>query len=415
MSRPEALARALGEQLGRAAQALRRWPWIDTLRTLRQRFREDRLGLSAGSLTFATLIALVPLLTVMLAVFTAFPMFSSVQVALEKYFLRALVPEGIARPVLRTLTQFSANARGVGTAGLLLLLATALSMMLTIDRSLNGIWRVRRARPLAQRLLVYWAALTLGPLAVGVSLSMTSYAVSASKGLVGAPPGGVNLVFAVLQFALLAATIAGLFRYVPNTFVRWGHAWAGALFVAAGVEAAKAALAWYVERIGSFSAVYGTFATVPILLLWIYLGWVIVLLGAVIAAYAPSLQMRVVRGPDEPGGRFTLALELLRRLRAARAGGAGGLSLQDLALALRRDPLQIEPVLDRLIDIGWVGRLEEAQAQAQRHVLLGEPATTPLAPLVQALLLAPRPGNAAVARASRLGELTLAQALEVPG
>ena len=412
MSRPEALARALGEPLGRAAQALRRWPWIDTLRTLRQRFREDRLGLSAGSLTFTTLFALVPLLTVMLAVFTAFPMFASFQVALEKYFLRALVPEGIARPVLRTLTQFSANARGLGTAGLLFLLVTALSMMLTIDRALSGIWRVRRARPLSQRLLVYWAALTLGPLALGVSLSMTSYAVSASSGLVSALPGGVGLVFALLQFALLAAAIAGLFRFVPNTFVRWSDAWAGALFVAAGFELAKAGLAWYVERLGSFSAVYGAFATVPILLLWIYMGWVIILLGAVIAAYAPSLRMRVVRRPDEPGGSFTLALELLRLLRAARAGTAGGLSLHDLALELRCDPLQIEPVLERLIEIGWVGRLEEDQARAQRHVLLGEPASMPLEPLVQALLLARRPGNEAVARGSRFEQMTLAEALQ---
>jgi membrane protein len=91
-------------------QTLRRWPWFDTLRTLRLRFREDRLGLSAGSLTFTTLIALVPLLTVMLAVFTAFPMFSSFQGALEKYFLQALVPDSIARPVLRTLTQFASKA-----------------------------------------------------------------------------------------------------------------------------------------------------------------------------------------------------------------------------------------------------------------------------------------------------------------
>ncbi|MCC7098620.1 MAG: YihY/virulence factor BrkB family protein, partial [Rubrivivax sp.] len=183
---------------------------------------------------------------------------------------------------------------------------------------------------------------------------------------------------------------------------------AGALFVAIAFEAAKAGLAWYVEHIGSFSAVYGTFATVPILLLWIYLGWVIVLLGAVIAAYAPSLQMRVVRRPDEAGGRFTLALELLRLVRAARAG-SGGASLQDLALALRRDPLQIEPVLDRLIELGWVGRLEEAGAQ--RHVLLGEPAAMPLAPLVQALLLAPREVNRAVLRGSRLEQMSLAEAL----
>lgn len=409
MSPPKALALALGERLGLLARTLRSWPWSDTARTLHQRFREDRLGLSAGSLTFTTLIALVPLLTVMLAVFTAFPMFGSFQGALEKYFLQALVPDGIARPVLRALTQFAAKARSVGSVGLLLLLVTALSMMLTIDRTLNGIWRVRQPRPLAQRVLVYWAALTLGPLAVGVSLTVTSYAVSASKGLVGALPGGVNLVFDLLQFGLLAAAMAGLFHYVPNTFVRWAHAWAGGVFVAAGFEVAKAALAWYVESMASFSAVYGAFASLPILLLWIYLGWVIVLLGAVIAAYAPSLQMRAVRRADEPGARFTLALELLQRLLAARSGTAQGLSLHDLARALRQDPLQIEPVLDRLIEIGWVGRLEEAGAQ--RHVLLGEPASLRMGPLVEALLLAPRRANEAVAARSGLHDLTLADVL----
>jgi membrane protein len=410
MTHPKALALALGERLGLLAQTLRSWPWYDTARTLRLRFREDRLGLSAGSLTFTTLIALVPLLTVTLAVFTAFPMFGNFQGALEKYFLQTLVPEGIARPVLRALTQFAAKARSVGSVGLLLLLATAVSMMLTIDRTLNGIWRVRRPRPLAQRVLVYWAGLTLGPLAVGVSLSVTSYAVSASKGLVGALPGGVNVVFDLLQFALLAAAIAGLFHYVPNTFVRWAHAWAGGVFVAVAFEVAKAGLAWYVETIGSFSAVYGAFATLPILLLWIYMGWVIVLLGAVIAAYAPSLQMRAVRRADEPGARFTLALELLSLLLAARSGAARGLSVQDLALSLRHDPLQIEPVLDRLVGLGWVGRLDEAGAQ--RHVLLGDPAALHLGPLVESLLLAPRRASETVTRRSGLYDLTLAEVLQ---
>jgi membrane protein len=406
------MALAGGARLADTLQMLSRWPWWDTVRTLRQRFREDRLGLSAGSLTFTTLIALVPLLTVMLAVFTAFPMFGSFQGALEKYFLQALVPDSIARPVLRALTQFAAKARGVGSIGLLLLVATALSMMLTIDRTLNGIWRVRRPRPIAQRILVYWAALTLGPLAVGVSLSVTSYALSASRGLVGALPGGVNLVFDLLQFALLAAALAGLFRYVPNTFVRWTHAWAGGVFAALGIEFAKAALAWYVDKVATFSAVYGAFATAPILLLWIYLGWVIVLLGAVIAAYAPSLEMRLVHRPDAPGGRFALALELLAQLQAARAGAAGGLSLLHLATALRHDPLQVEGVLDRLVQLGWVGRLEEAGEQ--RLVLLGEPATLTLRPLVQALLLAPHGATAAVAARSRLLDLTLAEALGLP-
>jgi membrane protein len=208
---------------------------------LRQRFREDRLGLTAGSLTFTTLIALVPLVTVMLAVFTAFPMFSSFQGALEKYFLQNLVPDNIARPVLRALTQFAGKARSMGTLGLLLLVATALAMVLTIDRTLNAIWRVRRPRPLAQRVLVYWAALTLGPLALGVSLSLTQLCAVGVARLVGAPAGGVSLVLDALQFVLLAAATAGLFHYVPNTVCAGATPGPAALFVAVAFELAKKA------------------------------------------------------------------------------------------------------------------------------------------------------------------------------
>ena len=155
---------------------LQNWPWLDTLRTLRQRFREDRLGLTASSLTFTTLISLVPLVTVMLALFTAFPMFAKFQDALQKYFLQTLVPDSIARPVLGALTQFAAKANRLGGFGLVVLLFTAVTLMLTIDRTLNGIWRVRKPRPIAQRVLIYWAAVTLGPLLLGVSLTFTSYA-----------------------------------------------------------------------------------------------------------------------------------------------------------------------------------------------------------------------------------------------
>jgi membrane protein len=366
-----------------ALLALRGWPWLDTYRTLRERFREDRLGLTAGSLTFTTLIALVPLLTVMLAVFTAFPMFSSFQGALEQYFLQSLVPEGIARPVLRSLNQFAAKARGMGSLGLVLLLATALALMLTIDRTLNAIWRVRKPRPIGQRVLVYWAALTLGPLVLGVSLSGTSYAISASKGLVGAMPGSVEFVFELLQFVLIAAGTAGLFHVVPNTFVRWRHAWAGAMFVAVGIEGAKVVLAWYVAAVPNFSAVYGAFATVPIMLLWIYLVWVVVLLGAVVAAYAPSLQMGLKRPDTVAGLRFELALAILRRLRAACDGTSRGLPLQQLSI----DPLSLEEVAVRLTALDLVARLDEEGAQ--RLVLIGEPEHIAATPLLDALLVRP--------------------------
>jgi membrane protein len=392
-----------------AVQTLRDWPWFETLQTLRQRFREDRLGLTAGSLTFTTLIALVPLFTVMLALFTAFPMFASFQGALEKYFLQSLVPQEIARPVLAALTQFAGKARSVGSVGVVVLGATALATMLTIDRTLNRIWRVRRPRPIAQRLLIYWAALTLGPLIIGVSLSLTSYALSASRGFVETMPGGLSLLLDALEFGLLALAMAGLFHHVPNTWVRWRHALAGGVFVAVAFEAAKAGLAWYLKAVPNFSAVYGTFATLPILMLWIYLGWVIVLLGAVVAAYAPSLQMRVARREATPGHRFELALALLQQLAAAHADARRGLTLGELAAALRTDPLQVEPALEALMDLDWVARLEEEGAG--RHVLLADPGTTLAAPLVDALLLARGPASIVFRRRAGLDALTLADLL----
>jgi membrane protein len=389
MNLPASLKLSWKEQLARFLETLHTWPWLDTLRTLRQRFREDRLGLTASSLTFTTLISLVPLVTVMLALFTAFPMFAKFQDSLQKYFLQSLVPDSIARPVLGALTQFASKANRLGTFGLVVLVFTAVALMLTIDRALNAIWRVRKPRPIAQRVLVYWAAVTLGPLLLGVSLSLTSYAISVSRGFVGAMPGGVTFLLNAIEFGLLAAAMAGLFHYVPNTHVQARHALAGGLFVAVGFELAKKGLGWYLSSVPTYATIYGAFATLPILLIWIYLGWVIVLLGAVIAAYAPSLQMRVVRRPSVPGYRFHLAVGMLRELALARTLSTHGLSAADLSRHMRTDPLQIEPLLDTLVAIDWVGRLDEEGGA--RYVLLCDPAATPAEPLFARVLLDPSP------------------------
>ena len=222
---------------------------------------------------------------------------------------------------------------------------------------------------------------------LGVSLSFTSYALSASKGLVGEIPGGVSFLLGALEFLLMAAGFAGLFHYVPNTHVRWRHAIAGGSFAAVGIEIAKRALGWYLAQVPTYSVLYGAFATVPIFLIWLYLGWVIVLLGAVVAAYAPSLQMRVTRWPDGPGARFQLAVAVLRVLDATRSQGVAGLHLDALSGALRTDPLQIEPIVDTLVELDWVGRLDESGNP--RHVLLCDPAATPAQPMLAKLLIEP--------------------------
>lgn len=360
------------------------WPWLQTLHTFRQRFREEKLGLTAGSLTFTTLISLVPLLTVMLALFTAFPMFSNFQSALEQYFLKSLIPPNIAKPVLGALTQFAAKANKLGAVGLVVLGVTALALMLTIDRTLNAIWRVKRPRPMAQRVLVYWAALTLGPLLLGGSLTLTSYAISVGQGLFTKMPGNLAALLGGVDIVLLGLAMAGLFHYVPNTHVRWRHALIGGVFVSVGFALAKSLLAWYVKQVPTYSTLYGAFATVPIFLVWIYLGWVIVLLGAILAANTPSLTGRLHLRPDVPGQPMGVALEVLRELWRVREAGQQGLSHLGLASALRVDPLQLSPVLDKLLAMDWIGRLEEEGAQ--RLVLLCAPERTLAAPLLAAFL-----------------------------
>ncbi len=406
----------LRERLARLLITLRHWPWLDTVRTLRERLREDSLGMRASSLTFTTLIALVPLLTVMLAVFSAFPMFSSFQGALEKYFLQALIPENIAKPVLKSLTQFAGNARTLGTAGLLLLVVSAMAMMLTFDRTLNRIWRVRRSRHMMQRVLIYWSGITLGPLAMGVALTIGSYALTASRGLAQALPGGFSFLLDVAEFGLLAAAAACIYHFVPNTAVQWKHAWGGALFVAVAVEVSKRLLAWYVKAVPSYSAIYGAFATLPIFLLWIYLLWLIVLLGAVVAAYAPSLASRVVRRPQTPGIGFELALAVLALLQVERQRGAGGATMRTLTERLRADPLQIDSVVERLEHIDWVARLDETGPEGEaRFTLLCDPAQAPAKALVDVLLLAPGPSSKRFVQWARLDGLTLDQLLPAEG
>jgi membrane protein len=378
----------LEQELRQLLADLQRFPWVSTAKTLLERFREDRLGVQASSLTFTTTMALVPFFTVALAVFTAFPMFGKLQAALQGWLVQSVIPDAIARQVLGYLTQFASKASRLGTVGIAALFFIAISLVLTIDRTLNGIWRVRRQRPLGQRVLIYWAVMTLAPLLLGASLSLTSYVVSVSRGLAGGVPGALQVLFDLIEFALLAAGLTALYRYVPNTHVRRGHAMAGGIFAAVGIELARRILAYYMGKVPTYSLIYGAFATVPILLLWIYIAWLIVLWGAVVAAYLPSLVAGMRRPGSGPGWRFQLAIEVLRALTAARAGPRHGLDIEEISRVLRVDPLQLEPVLDALMALDWVGRVNEVKDEERaRYVLLIEAAATPLAPLMQRLLL----------------------------
>ena len=397
-------------------QTVSQFPWRSSARLMRERFREDRLGVTASSLTFTTVIALVPVLAVALALFTAFPIFAKFQDALQRWLIESLIPDNIARQVMGYLTQFALKASKLGALGFAALLATVFTLVFTIDRTLNQIWRVRRPRPWAQRLLIYWASITLLPIVLGASLTITSYVVTASRGVVSGLPGGLRFTLDALELVLIAAATAATYHFVPNTRVRWRHAWVGGAIVALGIELAKKGLTMYLALVPTYSAVYGAFATVPILLIWIYLAWVIVLLGAVITASLPGLTSGVAWRAQAPGWRFQLALDALHALRQAQVTHRG-CSLDQLCVRLHAHPQHLEPVLDVLVALDWVGQLQEGSSPAQqgsrhgpRYVLLVEPERTPLAPLVERLLL-PHSASAAVWLSAGLHELRLSQAL----
>lgn len=390
--------------------------WRNTLRTLRQRFAQDQLGLTASSLTYTTLLAIVPFFTVLLSVFTAFPSFGRLQDNLQTWLVQSLIPEAIAEQLMGYILQFASKASQLGAVGLGFLVLTVIQLTLTMDKTLNRIWRVQRLRPLGQRLLIYWGVLTLGPLLLAMSVGTTSYVLSASRGLVQALPQAVQWGFNSLEFFLLAAAMAALYHFVPNTPVRWRHAWAGGLFVAGGMALSKKLLGLYLATVPTYSAIYGTFATVPILLLWIYICWVIFLLGAIVAAYWPSIRAGASRAVDGPGRDFALALEVLGQLAPLRNQDERGLAGGALAQRLHLDRLQIEPALTALAALRWIGATPEAATSyleegEPRYVLLADPASTALAPLLEHLLLRQDTASAALWRSSGWQDCLLADVL----
>jgi membrane protein len=355
---------------------------------LAERFRDARLGVSASSLTFTTVLALVPLFAVGLAVFSAFPVFGKFQDTIQRWLIESLVPESIARQVLNYLTQFSLKASRLGTAGLVAVLLSAVFLMVTIERTLGQIWRLQRQRPLPQRVLLYWSAITLGPLLLGSSLAVTSFVVTASRDVVNVLPGSTRWLLDGFEFLMLTACVSGLYFYVPYTRVRWRHAITAGFLVASSLEVAKKLMAFYLLEVPTYSLVYGAFAAVPILLVWIYVTWLLVLLGAVLASSLPELGRPVWRKPEGAGWSFRLALEVLNELNAAKVSERRGRSVDELAALLRVETDALRQVLAVLQSLDWVGRLSEQNDLGQaRLVLLVDPEMASVAPLADRLLV----------------------------
>jgi membrane protein len=382
---------------------------LSSVRTLAKRFAHDNLAQTAASLTFTTLISLVPLLAVALAVLTAFPAFDRLRGQLQAHLAQSMLPAALSDKVFHYLSDFAARAKGLGVVSVIFLIITATSMMLTVDRALNAIWRTPRPRPLAQRVLLYWAGLTLGPLVLGASVALMSYVVAAHRGLLHQLPGGASVVLSLASWSLIALALTAMFRYIPNTEVQWRDALVGGVVAALAFSLGGRALAWYFTTVTTYTAVYGTFATLPLLLLWIDFSWIAVLVGAMIAAYAPSLRGRVTRHDDYPGAAFVCAVRVLEQLDRARQPPDCGLPATVLARRLRLDPLRLQEVLNVLERLGWVGKISSGDRATPRWALLCDPKTTTADAMIDALLLDHAP---AMRTAAQLGDWFCREARE---
>jgi len=339
-----------------------------------RRTGEDRVAQVAGSLTFTTVLSLVPLATVAFALFTAFPIFASFQMSLQDFLASHLMPSQINSQIFKYLNQFASKAKGLTTVGMIILFVTSVMTMMTVESAFNVIWRVRKSRPLAQRILVYWAIITLGPILFGVSLSMSSYLFAQSIAFAGShnllPPGMEwALTSATLPFTVLA--FAMLYVFLPNCKVAWRDALVGGLIAAIAFELTKRGFGYYVRRIPTYTAVYGAFAALPVFLLWVYICWMITLIGAMVTSALPAIRTGQFHRADFPGSDLLDALELLARLAEARDAGKPGYTGLELARMLRCDMDTTMRLVRKLDDLEWVARLENLRVP--RYVLIASP------------------------------------------
>lgn len=325
------------------------------LRLIAERFSQDRCAQMAASLTFTSLLALVPLITIVLTVFSAFPVFDDISGAVRNFLSANVMPDTGGKLVSFYLQQFAESATRLTIMGIGLLGVTAMMMMLTIDHALNSIWHVSRPRTLIQRVLIYWLVLTLGPLLVGGSLSLTTWLVGISVGY-ATQLTGISL--AALKFTPLILTTPAfifLFRVVPNRYVPMRHAIIGGLVSAVAFEAMNSFFALYIAHFPTYKLVYGAFASIPIFLLWVYLSWITVLIGAVVAS-SLSHWRSIENQQLDPMAQLYYALCMLRMMnKGLRSGRIQTLPMFCEKLQVGFDSLEL--ILAKLARANLVSKL----------------------------------------------------------
>jgi len=323
------------------------------LRFVYRRWNEDRCPQIAGSLTYTTVLALVPTFVIAVAVMSSSPIFEDVMSKIKIFLLLNLTPEIAGRIITVYMEEFAANAARLTTLGIALVFVLAVWLMHIMDRSLNAIWRVRQSRPYWLSALGYVLLLLAGPVLLGVSVSITTYIMALSAGANGLPATLQSLLLRAVPVSMSALAFFLLYRILPHRHVPWRHALLGGVVAAFLFETAKQLFAFYVHAAPTYNLVYGAFAAVPLFLIWIYLSWLVILLGAEITAAAAYWSEGRWQQSAAPATRFREVVEVVRALVEA---GPAAVSFERLREKTGIPVEELERTLARMADEGALER-----------------------------------------------------------
>lgn len=320
-------------------------------RFLYARFNEINVPQVSASLTFTTLLALVPLITVALVVASAFPVFGQVSAQLEQWIAQTLMPAG-ADAVGGYLLQFRDQASKLTAIGIVMMVFTSLMLIQTIEHTFNHIWRVNTGRRLLTRFLVYWALLSLGPLLLGIGLSAWSL-IWAKTGFYLSYPLLARAAESLLSLLAATSVLWLLYKLVPARFVPARHALAGALVAAIGLDLLRRGFAIYVGSFNSYQLVYGAFAAFPIFLIWLNLAWALILSGALLTASLSYWEGDAFRRQFGHGGRFDDVLKILLLLNRAQDQGRS-IKIQTFRSHINMGYDELGDLLEKLAAKGYI-------------------------------------------------------------
>ena len=307
-----------------------------------RRYIKDEVPLAAGALAYTSLLALVPLMAVLVTVFSAMPLFEEASKMLQDFIFKNFVPT--SGEVLQThILGFVEKVRSLTATMFMAVFVTSLLLMQTMEKALNRIFASKPSGRFLKKVLMYWAVLTMGPLLVGGGIAMSSSVLQYSTF------AGVK-EFLLKVLPVITSTVGFFLVYlvVPNAKVKWRHALAGAVFAAVLFEVAKVAFTFYVTTIPTYEKVYGALATIPLFLIWLYFSWNIILLGGTVTATLSSSKWRVRTRQYRTEQRFILLLFVLKMLRKAHIKGET-LSYQAMA-----DQLSFVPDNELAAQLAWL-------------------------------------------------------------